>query len=194
MRGYGGARAGNTRRFLEDVFIQDRVHRVAAERQLSGEHAIAEDPERVLVGAAVHRLPLGLLRRHVVRRPDDHAGAGEPARRLQRLGDPEVGEHDAAVMVEHDVGRLHVAVDDAARVRVAERARRLPQHALHVIERQRLLLLQHVLERRPGDVLHHEEVESFLALDAVDGDDVGVVELGRRLRFLLEPFDDLRIL
>src|SRR2546430_12557057 len=27
-----------------------------------------------------------------------------------RLGDPEVGEHHAAVVVEHDVGRLHVAM------------------------------------------------------------------------------------
>ena len=81
-----------------------------------------------------------------MRRPDDHPGAGEAARRLQRFRDAEIGQHDAAVVVEHDIGRFHVAMDDAALVRVAERACRFPQHALDVVDHQRLLLIEHVLE------------------------------------------------
>src|SRR5947199_1517215 len=56
-------------------------------------------------------------------------------------------------------------------VRVAQRAAGLPQHPLDVVDRERVFLLQHVLERRAGDVLHHEVVEPALALDPVDRDD-----------------------
>ena len=170
------------------------MHRVAAERQLPGDHPVPDDAHRVLIRPAVHLLALGLLRGHVVRRADDHPGAREGARRLEGLGNPEIGEHHAAVVVEHDVRGLHVAVHDAALVRVAQRARRLPQHPLDVVGGEWLLLLEHVLQRCAGDVLHHEVVEAALALDPVDRDDVGVVELGRGLRFLLESLDYLRVL
>jgi hypothetical protein len=40
-----------------------------------------------------------------------------------QAGDPEVGDHRAAVAGEQDVARLHVAVDDAAHVCDAERTR-----------------------------------------------------------------------
>ena len=122
------------------------MDRVAGIRQLGGHHAIRDDAERVLVGAAVHGGALGLLGRHVVRRPDDHPRAGEARRRLQRLGDAEVGQHHAAVMVEHDVGGLHVAVHHAALMRMAERAGRFPEHPLDVVVIERLLLIEHVLE------------------------------------------------
>src|SRR5438034_1045406 len=47
--------AAGPRGGLEDVLVEDGVHRVAAERQLQGEHAVAHDAERILIGAAVHR-------------------------------------------------------------------------------------------------------------------------------------------
>jgi hypothetical protein len=151
--------------------------------------------ESPLNGTTVHRLSFCLLRRHVVGRPDDHPGPRERARRLEGLGDAEVGEHHLAVVVEHDVGGLHVAVHDAALVRVPQGASGFPQHPLDVVGGEGLLLLlQHVLERGAGDVLHHEIVEPAFALDAVDRDDVGVVELGGGLRLLLEALDDVRVL
>jgi hypothetical protein len=68
-----------------------------------------------------------LLRRHVRRRADDG-----PRLRLARastdaLGQAEVGDVRLAVFVEQDVGRLQVAVQDAALVRVVHRPRRRRQ-------------------------------------------------------------------
>jgi len=59
---------------------------------------------------------------------------------------------------------------------------------------ERLLLVEQVLERRAGDVFHHEVVQSAFALDAVDRNDVRVVELGGRFRLLLEAAHDLLVL
>ena len=166
---------------------------VAGVRQLAGDHAVADDAEGVLVRAAIDGRTLRLLGRHVVRRADDHPGARESARRLERLRDSEVRQHHAPVVVEHDVRRLHVAVHDAALVRMSQGARRFPEHALDVVHRQRLLLIEHILERRALDVLHHEVVEAAFTLDAIDGNDVRMVELGRRLRLLLEALDDMLV-
>src|SRR2546430_12455029 len=47
-----------------------------------------------------------------------------------RLGDPEIGEHHAAVVVEHDVGRLHVAMHHTALMGVSQGAGRFPENPL----------------------------------------------------------------
>ena len=84
-------------------------------------------------------LPRGLLRRHVGRGAEDHAGCvlgramahasvksasrrcpGRP-RRIERLGQAEVQHLDGAVGRDLDVGRLQIAMDDAAVVRRLER-------------------------------------------------------------------------
>src|SRR5438094_306789 len=144
--------------------------------------------------AATHRGALALLGRHVMRRADDHPGRGEPRGGLERLRDPEVREHHATVVVEHDVGGLHVAVHHTALVRVSQGAGRFPENALDLGDGQRLLLLEQILERGTRDVFHHEVVEPTLTLDAIDGDDVGVVELGGGLGLLLEAAHHLIVL
>jgi len=91
-------------------------------------------------------------------------------------------------------GGLHVAVHHAPLVGVPQGAGRLPENPLDLRHGERLLLVEQILERRARDVLHHEVIEAALALDAVDGDDVGVVELGGGLGLLLEPAHDLVVL
>ena len=71
----------------------------ADERRLAGQHLVAQDAERVEVAAPVD-LPLArcLLRRHVRRRADRHAGGRETAVSLAVHGarDTEVGHHRPA--------------------------------------------------------------------------------------------------
>ena len=68
----------------------------------------------------VARLAGELLGRHVGRR----AGAARPRSRRASHGQAEVGDARAAVAVDHDVGRLQVAVQDALVVRRGQAARR----------------------------------------------------------------------
>ena len=97
-----------------------------AQRQFAGEHFVEHHAQRVDVRAVVHVCGLlDLLRRHVVRRAHDLPVAGErgvaAASRPEDLGDAEVGDLHPALLVEQDVLRLDVAVDDAFVVRELER-------------------------------------------------------------------------
>ena len=74
---------------------------------------------------AVDRLAADLLGREVVERADHLAGVGRRAAEL--LGDAEVGQVRVVVLVEQDVGRLHVAVHEPAPVRGVEGAGDLGQ-------------------------------------------------------------------
>src|SRR5439155_1700099 len=143
------------------------------------------------VGGALHRRALRLLGCHVMRRADDHPRRRKSGGRLERLRDPEVGQHHAAVVIEHDVRGLHVTVHDATLMGVPQGAGRFPENPLDLRHGERLLLVQQILERRARDVFHDEVVEPALTLDAVDGNDVGVVELGGGLGLLLEAAYDL---
>ena len=107
--------------------------------------------------------------------------------------DAEVGHQRAArARLEQDVVRLHVAVHDAAPVRVRERPRHLAQHARRVGGRKRTARAQSLAERLALDVAHDEEDEAARLADAMDRDDVRVREAGGRARLAHEPLARLR--
>ena len=101
-------------------FIATATWRVGLERDLAGEHLVEDDPERVDVGLRGDLVAERLLGRDVVGRAEHAAGGGQ-ALRLERAGDAEVGDLGAALVVDQDVLRLDVAVDEAVLVRALER-------------------------------------------------------------------------
>ena len=128
-------------------------HRVALEWTAAGQHLVEHAPERPDVGSVVDRLTARLLRTHIrrraehasVRRAVERAGASEWHRGLlrDRFRQAEV-EHFRAQIVrqaqpslQHDVGRLQVAVDDRFLVRGDERVGDLARDGKGVGERQR---------------------------------------------------------
>ena len=108
-------------------------------------------------------------------------GAGEPgplADVLLAQRQPEVGDVRPAVVVEQDVGRLDVAVDQPLAVGVVQRLGDGGDESRRLQERE-ARLLQSAGQVAAVDELGHDEAQAVVgAADVVDGDDVRVVQAG----------------
>ena len=113
---------GGDRRLVH-LLVAHRERVGAVERRKADERLVQQNADRVDVAAAVDELAHRLLGRHVVRRAHRAAARREPPMKARRR-DAEVGDQRVAVLVEQHVVRLHVAMHDAAAMRVVERARR----------------------------------------------------------------------
>ena len=105
--------------FVLDVLHRDRHRGVTVEGRAPGQHLIEDDPQRVDIRRRRNDLALRLFGGIVLHRAKRHAGCREPLRLdvLVHAGDAEVGQLDQPRLVEHDVLRLDVAMDDALAVR-----------------------------------------------------------------------------
>ena len=180
------------RRGRRHVLVHQRERALSVERGLAGEELVREDGERVAVGRGGGRLALGLLGRHVDRRPDDHPRRGEAGRALQHLRDAEVGEGEAVVPADQDVRRLDVAVEDPRLVRGVERVAQLadPGDGLREGDRR----ADHpVAERSPFEVRHHEVRQALFVAVVVDREDVRVVERGDEPGLVVEALPEVAV-
>ena len=181
----------------DELAGEDRVHELddgaAAEGALAVEGLPEGDAEGELVGAGVDLAGLPLLGRHVEGGAEERTGAGEVPGEVARGGlegggglvaladsadEAEVHDARAAVGADHHVVGLEVAVDEAGAVGRGEAAGGGEEDREDLRERARAL-------GEPGaggeavDELHgDEEAVALVQADVVDGDDVGVGELG----------------
>ena len=159
--------------------------RPALERRLAGQHLVGHDRERVHVGAAGHGLARDLLRRHVRRRAQDLAGGGH--HRGLDAGHAEVHQLRLPVGLDHDVGGLDVAVDDAGAVSGVHRFRHRGQDAQGLLRLDAPLLADQAVERPALDVLHHQVVVA----EVEDPHDRRVTEPARGLGLAAEALQVL---
>ena len=145
------------------------------ERPRAGQQLEGDDGERVAVARRGRRLAARLLRREVAGRPDDGARFGEGGE-VGGARDAEVGDLDAVVVVEQQVGGLDVAVDDPARVRGVERRRGLAEPLERAAERLRALAREPVGERAARQVLHDDVRTPLVLADVEDRDVFGAFE------------------
>jgi hypothetical protein len=153
--------------------------------------------ERELIGARVDRLAGQLLGRHVAERADhrpglgrDHLAAGRAlvvaVARGDGPGQAEVGDPRPAVVADHDVVGLDVAVDHAGRVR------RRQAVARRGVQRDDLApgarpLADPRSRGAAADVLHRQVDPPGVLPDLVHDDDVGMRQLRQRRRLSLDP-------
>ena len=193
----GHSRADGARRrrlALEDLRVDGAPH-LGLERPLAGQALVEDRPEREDVGARVHlvRAPLDLLRREVVRRPEDQPGAREVGPGGGVLRQPEVDDPRAArPLLEDHVRGLEVAVEDAVLVRVLDPGEDPLQHLARAPPRQRARL-QHVAERLAGDQLHGEREDVLVAANVVDVANIGVRQARGRSTFAHEALEHGRV-
>ena len=125
-------------------------------------------------------IPRSQLRSHVGRCP---AHAGDVTRARNEGGevvaianrDPPVEQVDLAVAPEHHVARLQVEMDDPARVREVHRV-------AHLNQRSKVPLHASAVAERHGpvdtlDALHEEQRRFLAAVERMNRDHVGVLEL-----------------
>jgi hypothetical protein len=166
------------------VFEQHGHGRFGLVRKLPGDEFEQHHPQRIHIAAPIQRQPVGLLRRHIRRRADDHA-AGQLA--AQHAGDAEVAQVGVAVFIQHDVAGLQIAVDDALLVRVIQRQRHLTQRLFQLIHLG-LAAPDELLQAAPGQIAHDDIGQALVLAVIVDGQDVGMFQVGDDIHLALETF------
>ncbi len=180
-------------RRLVDV-LGEHFHRVLpVERQVPGGHLVEDHADRVEIAALVERRPGGLLGRHVLRRPTDHVVARQTRHvAVEDLGDAEVEHLDevglVAPLLDHDVFRLEIAVDDVVRVRFTQRREHLRHDVAEPLLGERPVVAKHDAQVLSLHQLHGDEEPAVgvVAAEVEDADAVGMVEPAGGLGLALE--------
>ena len=102
--------------------IHDDEGVLAFERRSATEHFIQDRAYAIDIGARVATLALDLFGRHVIGRAHRGREPGErEAPALDGFRDAEIHDAQRAIVTQHDIGRLEVAMDDVVFVHVIER-------------------------------------------------------------------------
>ena len=187
FRAQGRIDIGRLRRRLRDDAVHHGAQVLTRKRTLAGEDFVSHHAQGELVRTAIDRGALHLLRRHIVRRPQNGSTAGEVAGSAG-FGDAEIRNAHRAVFIDHDVGRLDIAMHDAFGVGEIERGGGLAQDPKNLIRRDGLGLgilrpIKHGLYGGAIDELHGDEGESVFLIHVINGDDVGMRQDAGGARF-----------
>ncbi|MNS78592.1 hypothetical protein D3C72_1122120 [compost metagenome] len=168
---------------------------------LAGQQFIRHAGQRVdivtRIGLAVlEHLRAGVGRRHAAQRAGiEHGLVRVVSRLLESAGDAEVDHLDLATIGQEHIGRLEIAMHEAALVRIGQR----PAHADN--DRQRLGIrqarevrrAQHAVEGLPGQIFHGQEDRRAVPVEVVDGDDIPVRQRLRLARLALQCHQGLGV-
>ncbi len=166
--GQGAGPDRGRRRLLDDG--AHRLERVApVERRAALDGRVERHAEREQVARRAELGPDRPLGRDEVRRAEHHAGRGQLGVG-RHAGDPEVGQHAAAVTADQHVGRLDVAVQHAGRVGDLERAEQRDADLGHRSRCERAVLDDHLGQAAGLQELHDDPRPAGLGDHVVDLD------------------------
>ena len=160
----------------------------AREGLLAREHLEAAHPEREDVAPPVELVAHGLLGRHVGRRAEQGAGLGQVG--VGELRDPEVGDLDPVFLVQDQVLRLDVAVDDALAVGVVDRRGDLAGQADDLLRLEPVAGFDEGGHGLAVHELHGQVGDALLFADVEEGDDVRVGEGAGDPGLVVEAVDE----
>ncbi len=172
---------------------QGRDGRTLVVRRHALDACVQQSAERPHVGRRARLLAAGPLRGDVGRRADEHAGGGDGGIPLD-LGDAEVGQHDPAVVRHQDVGRLHIAVQDALAVGGTQHVQHGHAHLGGAARGERAVVADDLGERAALDQLHHDPGAVVLVDHVVDRHGSVVADPGNGLRLAQRAGDQTTLL
>lgn len=182
----------NGREGFFEVELANVVMGRALEGSRPGQHLKEGDPHRVDIGTSVERLGKDLFGGHIQEGADGHTDLGL-ALAADDLGDPEVCEFDDAIFADEEIGRLEVAVDDAAFVGVLEAHERLQGDGDGFFKREAFLTTHPLFGIFAFNELH-DQIEVTVFFEGVlPLDDIGMFEAGEDAGFREEAFTDLGV-
>ena len=171
---------------------------------LARHHFIEDDAEREDVGARVDVTALELLGRHVAKRSENGAFAGEISL-LRRCGRVDLSDFVVTLLLcqseieqlrccgtQHDVAGLHVAVDHSVLMRLVQGIRDLDTVSERVVQAERPPR-QPIGERFTFEQFHDDEINAVLTTHVVHGAYVWVIQARDRARLTLEPLAKLGV-
>jgi len=141
------------------VLEHDGDGRGGFEQRVAGEALVGHHSERINIGAAIERLAARLLGAHVIGRA--HNGrARELGGGFKGFGDAKVGQEGLTAMIEENVARFDVAVDDVERVSVIERVGDGGEEARHFGKGQSAA--RHSIGERAAGHQRHDNVRHLV--------------------------------
>ena len=187
-----------TQRSESLVFGQECTHAgheggdggVADERGLARDAFVEHQRQSVDVGLAIEDQALYLFGGGIAGRAQDGAVGLRPCRLGQGSSQAEVGDAQAAVGIEENVGRLDVPVDQAPPVGVVESGTGFDADADRLFGGEERPGIEDLAKRATGQVLEDQVGLVALLTPVVDPQDVGVVEGSYRTGLGPEPLEE----
>ncbi|MCU0640170.1 MAG: hypothetical protein MUF59_09930 [Candidatus Krumholzibacteria bacterium] len=143
----------------------------------AGQHLVQRDPHRPDIGPRVGRFARYLFGRGISERSRS-ARCRICRAGIDLTGEPEIGYlRPSARPLDNDIGRFDVAMDYPLFVRALEAVGDLGDYIYRFREGQRSFI-DHLPQRRPFAVGHHDERDPLELLDLVDRADILMVERG----------------
>ena len=157
--------------------IDDHLEGVALERRPRRQQVIEDAAQSKDIARRAHlsEAAAGLFRRQEIGGTEHLARHGQARLAVQAFGQAKIGDARLVVAVNHHVGGLEVAVQNALRMRIVYRLGGQPYVARGLSGRQSAIAheLSQVLA---FDIIHREEVLAGVDADLVDGHDVRMLQ------------------
>ncbi len=169
----------------------------AFEGNFASQQLVENDAQAIDIAAWPHPLhvPLDLLGRHVGGAAHQHAFLREP-RILFFVGlprEPEIHDDRLLVAVDHDVGRLQIAMNHAPRVGCLERPGQLQHKRRGGAAVERAAIGQHFGKKPPLDVGHRQVTDAVDLADVVNRAQIRVAKHGGGTGLAVEPRRHFRV-